>query len=73
MWLKEAATALKEEDSIEAVFVLKHCPYKMKQFENTLLELSKFGDLIQVTIDVKTAYFDRSFVAILLFLVSPTS
>jgi len=102
MWLKEAQSALKEEDPIESIFVLKTCPYKLKQFENTLLDLStpssanygkwlkpeeiktmiaptessikvvkdylssfgvsednmkvsKFGDLIKVTMDVKTA------------------
>jgi len=41
MWLKEVATALKEEDSIETVFVLKHCPYMMKKpFASNLLDLS---------------------------------
>jgi len=40
MWLKEAQSALKEEDPIESIFVLKTCPYKLKQFENTLLDLS---------------------------------
>jgi len=37
MWLKEAQSA---QDPIECIFVLKTCPYKLKQFENTLLDLS---------------------------------
>lgn len=39
-WLKEKASALKETDMIKTIFVLKHDPAAMKEFEKTLLDLS---------------------------------
>jgi hypothetical protein len=68
-WLKEGA--LKSDDTVRALFVLKHDPAAVQQFEQHLLDIAtpsspRYGQWLKVSaqLNVFNAYFRINFISV---------